>query len=131
MPHFALFLRYFYLYHNIYSLTITTPRTLMILGLKIPGHFTFTLSCSKTCPFYLFFILKSRHFATSQKPQKSIYFLTISESRLLTLLRGQSFHRLQVKVVVQMQVVQILAVNEEIQHVVSLSTNLETSLHPI
>lgn len=48
----------------------------------------------------------------------------IAKARLLALLRGQSLHWLQVEVVVQVKVVQILAVNQEIQHVVPLPAHL-------
>ena len=44
---------------------------------------------------------------------------------------GQCLHRLQVEVVVQMQVVEILTVDEQIEHVVALSANLQTHLHPV
>lgn len=49
----------------------------------------------------------------------------VAESGLLSLFRRQRLHRLQVEVVVQMQVVQILAVNQQIQHVVALSQHLK------
>lgn len=48
----------------------------------------------------------------------------IPETRLLTLLGGQRLHRLQVEVVVQVQVVEILAMNQQIEHVVALPTHL-------
>ena len=44
----------------------------------------------------------------------------VSETRLLTLFRRERFHRLQIEVEVQMQVVQVFAVNQQIQHVVTL-----------
>ena len=50
----------------------------------------------------------------------------VAESRLLSLFRRQRLHRLQIEVVVQMQVVQILSVNQQIQHVVALSQHLKT-----
>lgn len=49
----------------------------------------------------------------------------IAETRLLALLGRQSLDWLQVEVVVQMQVIQVLAMDEQIQHVVPLSTNLQ------
>ena len=44
----------------------------------------------------------------------------VAETGLLTLFGGERLDRLQVKVEIQMQVVEILAVNQEIQHVVAL-----------
>lgn len=44
---------------------------------------------------------------------------------------GEGFHRLQVEVVVQVQVVKVLSVNQQIQHVVTLSAHLESDLHPV
>ena len=55
----------------------------------------------------------------------------VSEPRLLSLFGRQRFDRLQVEVVVQMQVIQILPVDQQVQHVVSLTANLKTDLHPI
>lgn len=71
----------------------------------------------------------------------------ISESRLLSLLgrlhwismilyfcEGMTYQRLdglQIQVVVEMQVVEILSVDEKIQHIVSLSNDLKTSFHPV
>ena len=50
---------------------------------------------------------------------------------LLSLLGGECLDRLQVEVVVQMKIVQILAVNEKVQHVVALTTHLQPRFHPI
>lgn len=44
---------------------------------------------------------------------------------------GQRLDRLQVEVVVQMQVVEILTMDKQIEHVVALSTNLQTHFHPV
>ena len=55
----------------------------------------------------------------------------VTETRLFTLLGRQRPHRFQVKIVVQMEVVDILAVNQQVQHVPSLPTNLKTNLDPI
>lgn len=43
----------------------------------------------------------------------------------------QSLNRLQVEVVVEMQVVEVLTVDKQIEHVVALSANLQTHLHPV
>lgn len=55
----------------------------------------------------------------------------ITEPRLLTLLRGQRFHRLQIEIVIQMQVVQVLAMDQQVQHVVALAADLQAGLDPI
>ncbi len=52
---------------------------------------------------------------------------SIAKSRLFPLLGGQRLHRLQVEVVVQVEIVQILAMDQQIQHVVPLTTDLQ---HP-
>lgn len=57
--------------------------------------------------------------------------LTISETRLFTLLCSERFHGFQVEVVIEMEIVQILAMDQEIQHVVALTAHLQTSLDPI
>lgn len=43
----------------------------------------------------------------------------------------QSLDRLQVEVVVQMQVVEVLAVNKQIEHVVALSAHLQPHFYPV
>mmetsp|Transcript_139393 Transcript_139393/g.242388 ORF Transcript_139393/g.242388 Transcript_139393/m.242388 type:complete len:464 (+) Transcript_139393:5762-7153(+) len=55
----------------------------------------------------------------------------VAEARLLALLRGQGLDGLQVEVVVQVQVVQVLAVDQEVQHVVALAADLQPGLHPV
>jgi hypothetical protein len=55
----------------------------------------------------------------------------ISEARLLSFLCGQGLNRLQIEVIVEMQIVQILSVNQEVQHVVPLADHLQASFHPI
>lgn len=52
------------------------------------------------------------------------FMVTISETRLFTLLGGQCFHRLQVEIVIQMQIIQILTMNQQIEHIITLTTNL-------
>lgn len=49
---------------------------------------------------------------------------TVSEPRLLSFFCCQRFDRLQIEVVVQVQVIQILTMNQKIQHVVSLTAHL-------
>lgn len=55
----------------------------------------------------------------------------IAKSTLLPFLGGKGFYRLKVEVIVQMKVIQVLAVDEKVQHVVALTTDLQTSFHPI
>jgi hypothetical protein len=56
---------------------------------------------------------------------------SVSESRLLSLFGCECLDRLQVHVVIQMQVVQILAMDEQVEHVEALSADLKTSLNPV
>lgn len=44
---------------------------------------------------------------------------------------GQCLHRLQVEVVVQMQVVEILTVDQQVEHVVALPAHLQPDFHPV
>lgn len=44
---------------------------------------------------------------------------------------GQCLHWLQVEVVVQMQVVEILTVDQQIEHVVALPAHLQPNFHPV
>mmetsp|Transcript_67280 Transcript_67280/g.140138 ORF Transcript_67280/g.140138 Transcript_67280/m.140138 type:complete len:884 (+) Transcript_67280:4960-7611(+) len=55
----------------------------------------------------------------------------IPEARLLALLRRESLDRLQVEVVVKMQVVEIFAMDEQVEHVVPLPAHLQPCLHPV
>lgn len=63
--------------------------------------------------------------------QKNKKCLTISKSRFLSFLGRQRLHGLQIKVVIQMQIIQILSVNQQIEHIVALSTHLQTRFDPI
>ena len=49
----------------------------------------------------------------------------IAEAGLLPLFGGECLDRLQIEVVVQVQVVQILAVDEQVEHVVPLAAHLQ------
>src|SRR5690242_14018404 len=55
----------------------------------------------------------------------------VSETRLFPLFGCECFDGFEVKVVVQMEVVETLSVNEEIEHVVPLATDLQTGFDPI
>jgi hypothetical protein len=55
----------------------------------------------------------------------------VTKTALLALLGGQRLDGLQVEIVIQMKVIQILAVNEKIEHVVSLTTHLQASFNPV
>jgi hypothetical protein len=55
----------------------------------------------------------------------------VSETGLLSLLGGKCLDRLEIEVVIEMQVVQTFTMNQEVEHIVALTTNLEANLHPI
>jgi len=46
-------------------------------------------------------------------------------------LRSQCLRGLQVEVIVQVQVVQILPMNQKVEHVVALATHLQPDLNPV
>lgn len=46
-------------------------------------------------------------------------------------LGGESLDRLQVEVVVQVEIVEVLAVDQQVQHVVTLAADLKAHLHPV
>jgi hypothetical protein len=56
---------------------------------------------------------------------------SISEARLLSLLGCQCLHRLQIEIVVQMQIVEVLPVDQKVKHVVALPADLHARLDPI
>jgi hypothetical protein len=56
---------------------------------------------------------------------------SVSETGLLSLLRGQSFDWLEIEVVIKMQICQILPVNKKIQHIEALTADLKTSFNPV
>lgn len=66
-----------------------------------------------------------------QETTRVIVYQTISETRFLSLLGGQGFYGFQVEIVIQMQVVEVLTMNQQIEHVVALTTDLQSSFHPI
>lgn len=51
--------------------------------------------------------------------------------RFLSLFGGQCLGWFQIEVVVEMQIVEILAMDEKVEHVVSLLTNLKPNFNPI
>jgi hypothetical protein len=55
----------------------------------------------------------------------------VSESGSLSLLGREGLDRLQVHVVIQVKVVQVLSVDQEVEHVVTLSTDLKTGFDPV
>ena len=55
----------------------------------------------------------------------------VSKAALLPLLGRQRLDRLQVEVVVQVQVVQMLPVDKQVEHVVSLAADLQAGLDPV
>lgn len=56
---------------------------------------------------------------------------SITKTRLFAFLGGESFNGFEVEVVVEMEVVEILAVDKKVEHIVSLATHLQASLDPI
>mmetsp|Transcript_29770 Transcript_29770/g.62392 ORF Transcript_29770/g.62392 Transcript_29770/m.62392 type:complete len:390 (-) Transcript_29770:1623-2792(-) len=56
---------------------------------------------------------------------------SVAESRLLALLGCQRLHWLQIKVVIKMEIIEILAMDEQIQHIVTLLANLKASFDPV
>eukprot|EP00965_Chrysotila_dentata_P150735 4980259-Pleurochrysis_carterae.AAC.1 len=55
----------------------------------------------------------------------------VAEARLLALLGGERLDGLQVEVVVEVEVVDVLAVDEQVEHVVALPADLQAGLHPV
>ena len=55
----------------------------------------------------------------------------IAKARLLSLFGGERFDWLQVEVVVKMKIIEVLSVDEQIEHVVTLTTDLQANLHPV
>lgn len=52
---------------------------------------------------------------------------SVAKSGLLPFFGCQGLHRLQIEVVIQMQIVEILSMDEQVQHVVALSTHLQNT----
>jgi hypothetical protein len=50
---------------------------------------------------------------------------SVAEPGLLSLFRGKRFYRLQVEVVVEVQVVEVLAMDEQVEHVIALPAHLQ------
>jgi hypothetical protein len=57
--------------------------------------------------------------------------LTISETRLLPLLGGEGLDWFQIEVIVEMEIVQVLPVYKEVQHVIPLPADLEPGFNPV
>ena len=55
----------------------------------------------------------------------------ITEPGLLPFFGSQCFDWLEIEIEVQMEVVQIFTVDQQVQHIVALSADLETSLNPV
>mmetsp|Transcript_3343 Transcript_3343/g.8103 ORF Transcript_3343/g.8103 Transcript_3343/m.8103 type:complete len:350 (-) Transcript_3343:723-1772(-) len=55
----------------------------------------------------------------------------VAKTGLLALLGCEGLHRLQVEIVIEVQKTQVLAMDQEIEHIVSLPADLQTNLHPI
>ena len=55
----------------------------------------------------------------------------VTETRLLTLLSGKGLDGLQVEVVVEMKVVQALTMDQQVEHVVTLTADLQPDFDPV
>jgi len=55
----------------------------------------------------------------------------VAEAGLLTLFGGECLDGLEVEVVVEMEVVEVLAVDEQIEHVVALAAHLQAYFNPV
>ncbi len=55
----------------------------------------------------------------------------VAEAGLLTLFGGECLDGLEVEVVVEMEVVEVLAVDEQVEHVVALATHLQAYFNPV
>ena len=55
----------------------------------------------------------------------------ISESTLFALFGSQSLDWLQIEVIIEMQVIEILSVNQQVEHVIPLSADLESCFDPV
>lgn len=55
----------------------------------------------------------------------------VAEARLLALFGRKRLDRLEVEVVVEMQVVEVLAVDEQVEHVPALAAHLQARLDPV
>lgn len=49
---------------------------------------------------------------------------SISKTRFLSFLGGKCLDRLEVEVIIQVQIVEVFTVNEKVKHVVALAANL-------
>ena len=56
---------------------------------------------------------------------------SVSKPGLFPLLGCLSLHWFQIEIVIQMEIVEVLPVYEEIEHVVHLPAHLQPSLHPV
>ena len=56
---------------------------------------------------------------------------SVTETRLLSFFCGQGLDGFQVEVIIQVQIVEILSMNQQVEHVVALSADLQSRLHPV
>lgn len=71
------------------------------------------------------------HHELCQSQNLSTQMESVTKTTLLSLFGGQRLDRLQVEVVVQMEIVEVLTMNEQVEHVIALSTYLQAHLHPV
>lgn len=56
---------------------------------------------------------------------------SVAKAGFFALFGCQSLHRLQIEVVIQVQIVQVLTVDQEVEHIIALAAYLQTDLNPI
>ena len=66
---------------------------------------------------------KTQDFTTKMK--------SIAKSAFLAFLCSEGLHWFEVEVVIQMKIIQVLSVNKQIKHVVTLTTHLQSCFNPI
>lgn len=68
-------------------------------------------------------------FLTTQQPSHKL--CSCVQQHMDWYLCGEGLHRLQVEVVIQVKVIQVLSVDQQVQHVVALATHLQANFHPV
>ena len=55
----------------------------------------------------------------------------VTKPRLLPLLSSKCLHWLQIEIIIKVKIIEVLPVYQEVQHVVTLTTDLKPRLHPV
>lgn len=56
---------------------------------------------------------------------------SVAEPGLLSLFGGECLDGFQIEVVIKMEIIQVLAMDQKVQHVVTLTTDLKTHFYPV